>query len=118
MPAVTRMFNGTVLTFGTAVTKLGGLSYSIGGAWVDVSQPEDANKLFELGQKDLALRARLKGLCTIAPGTKNTLSIAWSDGTTTNAPGTWQAGPVENTGDHDAPLTSTIEFRPTVPDSA
>lgn len=117
MAAVTRMFNGTTLTFGSAVGKLVGLTYSVGGAWVDVSEPADANKLFELGQKELTLKARLKGITALVPGTKGALSIDWSDGTDVTAPGTWQIGPIEQTGDHDQPLTSTVEFRPTVPDT-
>lgn len=109
------MWNGTVLNFnGTAVTKMVGLAHKQGGQWVDVSAPEDAVKLFEMGQTELELRVKFKGRCSMTFKDKGTISVTWADGGTSYCPGTWQVGPVENTGDHDAPVTGTAELRPTV----
>jgi len=112
------MFNGSVLTFASAaVARVVGLSYKAGGAWVDVSEPADLNKLFELGQADLSLNVKFKGHCALVPGAKGAMSIAWADGTSTTAPGTWQVGPIEDTGDFDAPISGTAELKPTVADA-
>ena len=64
----TRMFNGSVLTFnGSPAARLAGISYKSGGAKVDVSQPADLNKLFEIagglaGEAQGAFEALLYGL--------------------------------------------------------
>ena len=110
-----RMWNGTVFTFGSAVLRMVGLAYKQGGAWVDVSQPEDVNKLFEVGQTELVVNIKFKGLCSLVAKAKATASIAWANGTTISLPGTWQVGPIEDTGDFDAPVTGSVELRPTVP---
>ena len=110
-----RMFNGAVLRFGgAAVTKLAGIQYKAGGQWVDVSTPEDANKLFELGQTELEVRIKFKGRCSLTFKAKGSLGITWSDASTSDCPGTWQVGPIEDSGDVDAPVTGTVELRPTV----
>jgi hypothetical protein len=110
-----RMFNGSVFNFnGSAVTKLAGLSHKQGGAWVDVTVPEDLNKIFEMGQTDLEIRVKFKGRCSLTFKAKGTCSITWSDGTTSPCPGTWQVGPIEDSGDWDAPVTGSVELRPTV----
>jgi len=115
-----RLFNGTTFTFAsTAVGKLVGMSYRAGGNWIDVSYPTDLNKLFEMtSQLELEVKLKFKGGTSLTTGTKGTTAIVWKDGTTTNCPGTWQIGPVEVTGDWDAPITSTAEARPTIPDGS
>jgi hypothetical protein len=113
---MSRMWNGTVLNFdGAAVTRVVGLSYKAGGAWVDVSTPEDLNKLFEMGQTELTLSVKFKGRCSLTFKATGAMSLTWADGTTSPCPGTWQVGPIEDTGDFDAPVTGTTELRPTVP---
>jgi hypothetical protein len=113
------MYNGTVFTFNSvAVAKAVGLSYSVGAEWVDVSEPADMNKLFELGQTNLSLKVKYKGHCALTFKSKGTASLVWGDGTTTTLPGTWMAGPYEDSGDFDGPVSGSIELRPTVPDSA
>jgi hypothetical protein len=115
----TRMFNGSTFTFASvSVPKLIGISYRIGGQWVDVSCPDDVNKLFELGQHELEIRLRFKkgGAGALTTGTKGTAAIVWTDGSTSTCPGTWQVGTIEQQGDFDGPITSTAELRPTVPD--
>jgi hypothetical protein len=112
------MFNGSVLNFASApVARVVGLSYRTGGAWVDVTEPADVNKLFEIGQTDLSLSVKFKRHCALTFKAKGTVSITWADGTTTSAPGTWQVGPIDDSGDWDAPITGTVELRPTVPDA-
>jgi hypothetical protein len=111
------MFNGSVLNFaGSPVTRVVGMRYRTGGAWVDVSEPEDLNKLFEMGQTELVLNVQFKGHCGLTSKAKGVVSITWADGTTTSAPGTWQVGPIDDGGDWDAPITGSAELRPTVPD--
>jgi len=119
MALVTRMFNGSVLNFaGAPVARVAGLSYSTGGQWVEVTEPADLNKLWEVSsQPDFALRVRFKGHCGLTYKAKGAIAIAWADGTQVAAPGVWQVGPMEDTGDWDAPITGTAELRPTVPDS-
>jgi hypothetical protein len=119
MTAVSRMFNGSTFNFASsAVGKIIGISYSEGGTWVDVTQPEDLNKLSELStQADLIVKLKFKGGNSLVRAAKGVAAIVWKDGTTTACPGTWQVGPREVTGDWDAPITSTAELKPTVPDA-
>ena len=121
MTAQHRYFNGTVLSIGgTAVAKIVGISYKDGGSWIDVTVPEDANKLYELSsQPDFALQLKYKGSCSLTRGDYvTTVTLTWSDASTSSCPGTWQVGPIEKTGDWDAPVTGTVELRPSVPQSA
>ena len=112
-----RMFNGSIFNFGgSPVLKLAGLSHSQGGQWIDVTTPEDLNKIFEVGQTELAIKLKFKGRCSLPFKAKGAASITWSNGTTSPCPGTWQVGPIEDSGDWDAPVTGTAELRPTVPD--
>lgn len=113
----TRMFNGSTLTFGTAVARLVGISYRCGGATIDVSEPADLNKLYEAGQDDLELTARVKRMPTLARKAKNTITIVWANGDSTTCPGTWQVMDVSGGGDYDGPITGSITFKPTVPDA-
>jgi len=120
MATVTRLFNGTVFTFaGTPAGKLVGLSYRIGGNWIDVTEPADLNKLYELSsQSDLEVKLKFKGCHALTEGTKGVAAITFSNGFTRACPGTWQVGNFEFSGDWDSPWQSTAEARPTVPDSA
>ena len=119
MTQVNRMFNGTVLNVNgsTAETHVVGLAYKDGGNWIDVTVPDDTAKLYQLStQDDISLQVKYKGTTTLVRGTYLTsLSITWSDGSTSTLTGAWQVGPVEKTGDWDAPITGTVELRPTVP---
>jgi hypothetical protein len=119
MTVATRLFNGTVFAFdGTAVGKLVGLAYKVGGQWIDVTEPEDLNKLYELStQSDLEIKLKFKGCHLLVEGTKGTAAITFSNGYTRSCPGTWQVGNFEFTGDWEAPWNSTAEARPTVPDA-
>ncbi len=117
--STTRMFNGSTLTFGgAAVAKLVGLTYKVDGAEIDVTVPEDANKLFEAGQDDLEVTAKVKGPVALTRKAKGTLAVAWSNGTTATCPGTFQVMSIEDSGDYDAPISGSIKFKPTVPDGA
>ncbi len=115
----TRLFNGTVLNFASgAVAKLVGLTYKVDGVVVDVTVPEDLNKLYECGHDDIEVTAKIKGPCALTRKAKGTLGITWSNGTTVTCPGTFQVTAIENSGDQDAPITGSITFKPTVPDGA
>ena len=119
MASTSRMFNGSVLNFGgTAVTRLAGITYKVGGAKIDVTYPEDLNKLFEAGQDDIEVTCKFKGGCSLVRKATGTLSITWSDGTTSSCPGTWQVMEVGSQGDHDAAITGHANFSPTVPAAA
>ena len=112
------MFTGSTLNFAsTLVTNLVGMTFKKSGAWVDVSLPEDANKLFELGQAELevALKFKKAGLGGLSYGLTGTAAIIWKDGSTSNCPGTWVVDPTNQTGDYDAALASDCVLRPTVP---
>lgn len=115
----TRLFNGTTVTFGGAsVGKLVGLSYRVGGNWIDVTEPADLNKLYELStQSDLQLQLKFKGCHTLTEKAKGAIAITFSNGFTRSCPGTWQVGNFDFSGDWDAPWQSTAEARPTVPDA-
>lgn len=118
--AKTRLFNGTVVLFNSASisAKLIGLSYRVGGDWIDVTYPDDLNKLFELSsQPNLELKLKFKGCHGLAEKAKGTLAITFSNEYTRSCPGTWQVGNFEYTGDQDQVWSSTAEARPTVPDS-
>ena len=112
----TRLFNNTVLTFGgSAVGGLVGLSYRIGGQWIDVTIPEDLYKVFELStQPELTLQARFAGCHSLTDRTKGAIAIVFSNGFVGTLPGTWQVGQSDYNGDLDAPWKSSAEFRPTV----
>ena len=114
----TRLFNGTTVTFNsTEVGKLVGLALRVGGEWQNVTEPEDANRLYELSpQPDFALQLKFKGCHSLEEGAKGTLAIAFSNGFTRTLPGTWQVGNTDISGDQDSPWQSSIEARPTVPD--
>ena len=62
MSTTTRLFNGSTFNFaGTPVLRLAGMSYKQGGNWIDVTQPTDVTKIFEIGQPDLAVSLKFKG---------------------------------------------------------
>jgi hypothetical protein len=117
---ITRLYDGTTATFNSAaVGDLIGLSYKIGGNWVDVTDPADANKLFEIPpQSEIELQLKFSGCHALVKGTKGTLAITASNGFTFTCPGTWQVGPCNFSGDRGAAWQSTAELRPTVPDGA
>ena len=115
----TRLFNGSTLSLGNAaVARLIGMQYKIGGDTIDVTEPEDLNKLFEVtAQDDLELTAKVKRMPTLTRGTKGALTITWADGSTTSPPGTWVVSAVDGGGDQDSPIAGSVSFKPTVPDA-
>jgi hypothetical protein len=120
MAVVSRMFNGSTFSFASAaVGKLIGIAFKQGGAWIDVTEPEDANKLFEQGQTEIDVQLRFKGGAagSLTHKAKGVAAIVWKDGSTTTCPGTWMVGPKSVEGSWDAPISSTVELRPTVPDT-
>lgn len=114
-----RLFNGTTVTFASAaVGKLVGISYKVGGNWIDVTEPADLNKIYELpSQADLQVQLKFKGCHSLTEKAKGVLAITFSNGYSRSCPGTWQVGNFDFSGDHDAPWQSTAEARPTVPDA-
>jgi hypothetical protein len=120
MATVSRMFNGSTFSFGgTPVGKLIGISYKEGGSWIEVTEPEDLVKLYELSKADLQVQLKFKGGAAgnLTYGAKGAAAITWKDGSTTPCPGTWMVGPKDVEGSEDNPISSTRELRPTVPDT-
>jgi hypothetical protein len=121
MSQANRFFNGSKLFVNgssTAVTNVVGLAYKDGGSWIDVTVPEDLVKIYQLStQDDVSLQIKYKGAMSLTRGEILTaLSITWADtSTSTISDQQWQVGPIDKTGDWDAPVTGTVEVRPTVP---
>jgi len=116
--ATTRMFNGSTLTFGTAIAKLTGINYTVGGVTVDVTEPDDLTKLFECGQDDLEVTAKVKRLPTIVRGDVNTLVATWADGSSDPlGDGKWVCTDVTGTADENGVISGTLKFKntPTFP---
>ena len=113
----TRMFNGSTFTFGSAVARLEGISYTIGGVTVDVTEPEDALKLYEVvDQPDMEITVKVKRLPTIARGDTGAAACVWADGSTDDlGSNTWVCTDVTGGGDRNQPLAGTIKFKPTLP---
>jgi hypothetical protein len=117
MAADPRVFNGSTLTFGTSIARLIGLTYRANGTVVDVTEPGDLIKKYEIGQADLEVTARVKRMPSVDVGDQNTLSISWNDGSSTTLSGDWAVSAVEGGGDWDSPISGSITFKPVVDDS-
>jgi hypothetical protein len=111
------MFNGSTLTFGTAIGRLVGLQYRANGEVVEVTEPDDLIKLYEIGQADLEVTAKVKRMPTVDVGDQETLAIVWSDGSTTTLTGEWIVSAVEGGGDWNSQISGSITFKPTVDDA-
>ena len=111
-----RLFNGTTFTFNSSlVGGIVGLDVKVGGNWIEVTMPEDLNKLYEVSpQPDLEIRLRFRGCHNLVYGAKGTAAIVFSNGYSRTCPGTWQVGPCDFPGAQDAPWESSAELRPTV----
>ena len=113
MSLTPRFFNGAVLNFAaTPVANCVGVAYKDGGQWIDVTQPADAVRIYELAtQDDLSIQIKFKGQVTLTRGATGAVSMTWADGTTSYCPGVFMVGPIEKTGDWDGPVTGTTELR-------
>ena len=111
----TRLFNGSTLTYNNAaIARLVGMQRKVGGAVTDVSEPADVTKLFEVGQDDIEITAKVKRMPTLARGGACTLAVVWADGSNTASTGNWTVTAVDGGGDQDSPLSGSITFKPTV----
>jgi hypothetical protein len=112
----TRLFNGSTLTYNNAaIARLVGMQYKAGGNVIDVTEPADIHKLFEVGQDDLEITAKVKRIPTLARGGAGTLAIVWADGSNTALGNTnWTVTAVNGGGDQDSPLAGDLTFKPTV----
>ena len=109
-----RMFNGSTLTFnGVAVAKLADCQHKVSGAIIDVTEPGDVMKFYEVGVPDHEVTAKLAGGTTLAHGATGTLAIVWNNGLTTATPGLWVVTNGDNGGSQDAPITGNATFKPT-----
>jgi len=115
MSETTRMFNGSTLTFGTAIARLVGCHYKKDGQVVDVTEPDDLTKLCEVAQPDLEVTAKVKRMPALDTGATGTLAVSWADGSTTSLAGKWIVTAVSGGGDQNAPITGDITFKPTIP---
>ncbi len=113
MSLTNRFFNGAVLNFNaTAVANVVGVAYKDGGQWIDVTQPSDATRIYQLAtQDDLSLQLKFKGAIGLTRAATGPVSMTWADGSTSYCPGVFQVGPIEKTGDWDSPVTGTVELR-------
>ncbi len=109
-----RGFNGSTFTLGSAVGKVIGITRRVNGATIDVTEPDDANKLFEVGQADLEVTIRFAGVCSLDVGDTGSASIGWADGTTRTLTGTWIVTSVEESGQRDGAIESSATIKPTV----
>ena len=115
----TRLFNGSTATFNNAaVSRLVGMQYKINGNPIDVTEPDDTNRLFEVtDQEELEVTLKVKRMPDLAYAAKATLAITWADGSSTTLPGTWQVTSMDGGGDQDGPIIGNITLKPTVPDA-
>ncbi len=111
----TRMFNGSTLTFGTAIARLVGCHYKKDGQVVDVTEPEDLTKLSEVAQPDLEVTAKVKRMPVVDVGDTGTLAVSWADSSTTSLSGRWMVTSVSGGGDENSPISGDITFKPTIP---
>ena len=110
----TRMFNGTTLSFGSSVGKVTGITFRVAGEVVDVTDPGDAMKLFEVGQNDIEVSIDLNGGAPPARGTKATPTITWADGSSTPTTGNWIVTQSQVTGRQNSRITSQFTIKPTI----
>jgi hypothetical protein len=115
MSESTRLFNGSTVTFGTAIARLVGVQYKESGTVVDVTEPADTTKLTEVGQIDLEVTIKVKRMPTVKFGDKGTLAITWADGSTTTLSGRWIVTAVDGGGDENNPINGSVSFKPTIP---
>ena len=105
MAGDTRLFNGTIFKWGgQPQAGLMGVSVRIGGSWVEVTMPEELLKIHEFWtQPDYAVQLKFRGCHELAVGDWDTAEVEFSNGFTLELPGYWMIGPIEYSGDQDAP---------------
>ena len=114
MAADPRAFNGSTLTFkSTPVAKLIGMQYRSNGTVIDVTEPDDTTKLYEVGQPENEMTATVKRMPLVAIGDNGALSVVWHDGSTTAFTATWTVTAIGGGGSQDAPISGDITFRRT-----
>ena len=110
------MFNGTTFSFGSAIARLMGISYTIAGETVDVTEPEDLLKFFEVvDQPDMEVSVKVKRLPTVHRGDTGAISITWADGSTDGLGShNWVCTDEGGSGDRNQPISGTLKFKPTL----
>lgn len=106
-------FNGTTITFPTAaIAELRSVSYSVGGATVDVGASDDTAALFVNGRDDVEVTVEIVGGTTLSRGDTGAVTISWFDGTSdtlTNAVITQ----VTVSGSMDGDITTSVSLKET-----
>ena len=114
-----RNFNGTTLSLGnTSQGKIYGMDISAGGAKINVFEPGDVARLYELGTPDLSLNITLRGTAVPTQGSTGTLSITLGNGNTLtvgNSSCLWQCGKYTLKGQFEGMWEGTAEYWPTTP---
>lgn len=114
-----RNFNGTTLSLGnTSQGKIMSLSISVGGAKIDVFEPGDIARLYELGTPDLSLEVGLRGTSVPVQGATGTLSVTLGNGNSLavgNSACLWQCGKTSLKGQYEGMWEGTAEYWPTTP---
>ncbi|MFA5234974.1 MAG: hypothetical protein WC390_11300 [Sulfurimonas sp.] len=106
-------FNGTTVTFGSAVANLRGASATESCAEVNVTGSADAVQSHVAGIPKKEVSLDLVGGSAITAGSSGSLSISWFDGTTTSL-GNSIATSVDIKGQMDGEITSSVKFTKTV----
>lgn len=110
-----RNFNGTTFTLGgTTQGFITGLTVNRGGAKIDVYQPGDLLRLFELGIPVASISISLRGIGTQPTlGASGAPAVALGNGNTLTIPGTdWQTMSVNFSGREDGAWEGTAEYGP------
>jgi hypothetical protein len=107
-------FNGSTLTFGSAVADLLSISVNEDGGNVDTTASDHAIATSTDAVPDYEITCEVLGGTSIAVGdAASALSIAWNDSSTDGAQaGTWRVSRRETRGSFNDKIVSSISFKP------
>ena len=111
-----RNFNGTTFALGNATQgKITSMQINQGCAKIDVYEPGDVVRLFELGVPTASVSIGLRCGNAAAPtlGATGASTITLGSGNTLSIPGAnWQCQGVNRSGREDGPWEGTAEYNP------
>ena len=110
-----RNFNNSTATLGgTSQGKVTKIQLNANGAKIDVFEPGDLCKLYELGTKDYTVSLSLAGSTPPTLGATGALAITKGDSTTLTVPAVpFQCMSVTTSGSQDGKWEGTAEYAPT-----
>lgn len=103
--------NGTTVTFGTAVSGMTDISYSVNGNPVDLTTLSAARHEYGIGIPDIEVSITAFGVW-VQNYTPNTLLISWGDGSTPTSLANMMLTAADTGGSVDSALTSKLTFKP------